>query len=103
MTIHTFGDSHSYFGWDNIPNVKIHHLGPKLCYSIGRDGINIKDNSNVCSFGKNGITIKDNAVVKENDVVIFCFGEIDCRCHVHKYITPTNTSKQNSITIMNKL
>lgn len=49
-------------------------MGPKLCFSIGRDGINIKDDFNI----NNG------------DVVIFCFGEIDCRCHVHKHI---NNSK----------
>jgi len=59
MVIHTFGDSHSYFGWGNIPNVSTHHLGPKLCFSIGRDGINIKDlimaikNRNFFCPGKN--------------------------------------------------
>ena len=78
MSIHTFGDSHSYFGWRDIPNVQTHHLGPKLCFSVGRDGINIKDGFNV----NNG------------DTVIFCFGEIDCRCHIHKHITETNDYKQ---------
>lgn len=67
MVIHTFGDSHSYSGWNEIPNLQIHHLGPKLCYSFGRDGLTIN--------------------VQNGDVVIFCLGEIDCRCHVHKYIT----------------
>lgn len=76
-TIHTFGDSHSYFGWNNIPNFKNHHLGPKLCYSLGRDGINI------ANYG-----------VKENDIVVFCLGEIDCRCHIHKHITEDKTYKQ---------
>ena len=75
--IHTFGDSHSYFGWDNVPNIVTHHLGPKLCYSIGRDGINIS-----------------NYGVKENDIVVFCFGEIDCRCHIHKHINNDTTYKQ---------
>src|SRR5690606_28868680 len=23
--------------------------------------------------------------VRAGDVIIFCFGEIDCRCHVHKF------------------
>jgi hypothetical protein len=78
MVIHTFGDSHSYHGWGGIPNVLNHHLGPKLCFSIGRDGINIKDGYNV----NNG------------DTVIFSFGEIDCRCHIHKHITASNDYKQ---------
>jgi len=71
MTIHTFGDSHSFYPWGGIPGIYTHHLGPRLCFSIGRDGINIKDQYNV----NNG------------DTVIFCFGEIDCRCHIHKHIT----------------
>jgi hypothetical protein len=29
--------------------------------------------------------------MKNGDTIIFCFGEIDCRCHVHKHITETNT------------
>ena len=78
MVIHTFGDSHSYSGFGNIPNILIHHLGSKLCFSIGRDGINIKDGYNV----NNG------------DTVIFCFGEIDCRCHIHKHITEGVDYKQ---------
>ena len=49
--------------------MKVHWLGPKLCYSIGRDGIDIK-----------------NSGVVDNDIVVFCFGEIDCRCHIHKHI-----------------
>jgi len=53
MMIHTFGDSHSCRGWEGIPNIQTHHLGPKLCFSIGRDGINIKDGFNV----KNGDTV----------------------------------------------
>jgi len=77
MVIHTIGDSHSMAGWDKRL-VKIHHIGSKLCFSVGRDGIDIK----------NGYDISNG------DTVIFCFGEIDCRCHVHKHITPVNTYKQ---------
>ena len=85
MVIHTFGDSHSYNGWDEIINIQNHHLGPKLCFSIGRDGINIKDGYNI----NNG------------DTVIFCFGEIDCRCNIHKHITESNDFKQIIDTIVN--
>ena len=84
MVIHTFGDSHCFSGWNGIPNVIIHHLGPKLCFSIGRDGINIRDQNNV----NNG------------DTLIFCFGEIDCRCHVKKHITESNTYTQIIDTIV---
>jgi hypothetical protein len=85
MPIHTFGDSHSYYGWNEISNIQIHQLGPKLCFSIGRDGININDGYNV----NNG------------DTVIFCFGEIDCRCHIHKHITENNDYKQIIDSIVN--
>lgn len=78
MVIHTFGDSHATNGWNDIPNVLTHTLGPKLCFSIGRDGINIKD-----GYG-----------VNNGDTVIFCFGEIDCRCHMHKHITDNKSYMQ---------
>jgi hypothetical protein len=78
MRIHTIGDSHSYKGWWGISELETHHLGPKLCFSIGRDGINIREGYNI----KNG------------DAVIFCFGEIDCRNHIYKHITEENTYTQ---------
>ena len=77
MIIHTFGDSHAsniHGGWDNskmnlpVP-IKSNHLGPKLMYSFGRD--------------KNYLF--SHNTVSEGDAVVFCFGEIDCRCHVGKY------------------
>ena len=76
FTIHTFGDSHSKFCWqaialDNV-TVSIHYLGPKLMYSFAKDPLSlIKSDMNN---------------VKQGDIICFCFGEIDCRCHVHKYI-----------------
>lgn len=74
MTIHTIGESHSVNGWQNIEGIKIHYIRGKLAYSIGRDGIDV-------SFAKAG------------DTLVFCFGEIDCRCHVHKHITKTRSYK----------
>lgn len=76
MSIHTFGDSHSANGWSEVIN---HSLGPRLCYSFGRDKLNFFD--------------INNFNIKENDTIIFCFGEIDCRCHVHKHINETTTYK----------
>lgn len=69
MTIHTIGDSHSYSGWSEITN---HHLGPRLCYSFGRDKLKFCD-------------IRNFNII-DGDTIIFCLGEIDCRCHIHKHI-----------------
>jgi len=78
--IHTFGDSHadaghSHWGYISLPNINIktHHLGGKLMYSFGKFGYDVL---NIKKYG-----------VNEGDIVIFCFGEIDCRNHVHKHIT----------------
>ena len=86
MNIHTFGDSHSsdvysHWGKINIADVKIkcHHIGGKLMFTFGRRGLNL-------------LNIKDYEV-EEDDVVIFCFGEIDCRNHVHKHITKDKSFK----------
>lgn len=73
ITLHTYGDSHAskHGGWDKIKipnlNIKINWLGPKLMYSFSRDKKRIV----------NG--------VKKNDIICFCFGEIDCRCHINKF------------------
>ena len=73
ITLHTYGDSHAseHGGWTkiNVPNVKIktNWLGPKLMYSFSRDKKKVVYN------------------IKPNDIICFCFGEIDCRCHVNKF------------------
>jgi len=72
MTIHTIGDSHSYNGWSGITN---HHLGPRLCYSFGRDKLNFCD---IRNFN-----------IQDGDTIIFSLGEIDCRCHINKHINET--------------
>lgn len=74
MSIHTFGDSHSMFGFNKIQGIQVHHLGPILCHSFGIEKLN-------------RLNIK-NYLVKDGDIVIFCFGEIDCRCHIQKHVTP---------------
>ncbi len=74
MTIHTIGDSHSGSGWTNIIR---HHLGPVLCYSFGQEKLNRCD-------------IRDYNI-QDGDTIIFCLGEIDCRCHVNKHIKDTIT------------
>lgn len=79
MRIHTFGESHAMFGWRNLPYINIHHIPATLCYSVGRDGLN---RLNIRYGG-----------VEEGDVVIYCFGEIDCRCQIQKYTNETTTYK----------
>jgi len=74
MSIHTIGDSHSNFC---LTEVIQHHLGPVLCYSFGKEKINRCD---IRNFN-----------IKDGDTIIFCLGEIDCRCHIHKHITETTT------------
>jgi hypothetical protein len=79
MSIHTIGDSHSHNGWSGVI---YHHLGPVLCYSFGKEKLNR------CDIRKFDI--------KDGDTIVFCLGEIDCRCHIHKHITET-TSYQHII------
>lgn len=70
-TVHTFGDSHAQFGFNQIRGVAHHNIGPKLCFSFGRHSLTVLD-------------LKQYVEVKENDTVIFAFGEIDCRCHIKR-------------------
>jgi hypothetical protein len=71
MNIHTFGDSHCFIKWN--PKIITHHLGPILCYSFGKEKL---ERCDIKKFN-----------IKEGDCVIFSFGEIDCRCHIHKHIS----------------
>ena len=79
---HTIGDSHAsniHSAWKIFENkIKSHHIGPCLAYSFGRDKLK---RINLQKLG-----------IQENDIVCFCLGEIDVRCHIHKYIN-TNTYK----------
>jgi len=81
--IHTIGDSHSIQPWKYIPNIVNHHIDRCLAYSVGRDGLD-------------RLNIKLYDDIKEGDIVIFSFGEIDCRCHINRFITETK-SYQNII------
>lgn len=90
MKIHTFGDSHSNSGWMYFKNENIerHPLGPRLCYSFGRDKLNLL---NIKEFG-----------VEENDIVIFCFGEIDLRCNIQKHLNNEYTYDKNINSMIEK-
>ena len=77
MKVLVIGDSHAYSGWPdiNIPEVSftVVHIGPRLMYSFGKGKWNL---------------LSDYLPM---DVVIFCFGEIDIRCHLFNY---ANTLEQ---------
>lgn len=68
MIVHTIGDSHAVNGWTDVAK---HTLGPLLCYSFGRDPTGRCPN--LTALG-----------VRDGDIVIFCLGEIDCRCQIGK-------------------
>jgi hypothetical protein len=75
MTIHVVGDSHAIFGWMDLyiqnVNIVIHKLGPILMYTFEKRGIELID---INSLG-----------INQGDFIIFCLGEIDCRCHINKF------------------
>ena len=76
MHIHTIGDSHSMqmHGWEGVIN---HHCGPILCYSFGMQKL---DRIDIRNFN-----------INDGDTIIFSLGEIDCRCHIQKHISPNKT------------
>ncbi len=71
MELHTIGDSHAIKGWRRVRvsgvHIFTHHLGPRLMHSFGRDRSYL--------FGQ----------FLPKDVIVFCFGEIDVRCHLHRF------------------
>lgn len=67
ILIHTVGDSHAWHAWLNIPFVKTHQLGPMTMYRFGQD---------------HPIVVND---IPEEAIAVFCWGEIDCRCHIFKH------------------
>lgn len=75
VRFHTYGDSHAshHGGWNTIKidglEIKPNWLGPKLLYSFGRDKLKV-------------VNVNE---ISQGDYICFCFGEIDCRCHINKY------------------
>ena len=77
LGVHSIGDSHSQWTNDIFGSVSgeieffNHHLGPKLMYSFGRPNVYMNPHATHC--------------IRPSDIVAFSFGEIDARCHLHKY------------------
>jgi hypothetical protein len=80
--IHAIGDSHAdkTFGW--VPGVVRHHLGPVTMHRVGREHEPLLQ------------AAVDEAEVTRDDLVIFCFGEIDARCHVHQRMSTPGLLEQ---------
>jgi hypothetical protein len=74
MKIYTIGDSHSDFSFRNIIEDR-HNIAPMTMHKVRRDKINFYD-----------IFKSRNVDISYNSFVIFCFGEIDIRCHIFNQI-----------------
>ncbi|MGE0206233.1 MAG: SGNH/GDSL hydrolase family protein [Candidatus Babeliales bacterium] len=88
-SIHIIGDSHASFCFthqkpvatahekydlkigNDIFHLNVFWLVGRTMFRIGRDGVK-------------GINLRGNHVIKDGDIVVFCFGEIDVRCHIGK-------------------
>ena len=103
MKLHCIGDSHTCFfmGYNVITsfypfvskslfsNIYCHWLGPSLAYSLN------KEKSSTDSWKKiNSIVEKLNT---EEDVLLFCVGEIDCRAHILYQAKQNNLSVQEVV------
>lgn len=65
--IYTVGDSHCWHTWLKIPGVVTKTIGPMTLYRFGIDKPFVLDG------------------IPEDATVCFCWGEIDCRCHINKH------------------
>ena len=68
--IYTFGDSHAAHSFRNIKEVITGPMTGITMHRVGRDGMIAK------------YCIHQN--IKPHDTLIWCFGEIDVRCHIKK-------------------
>ena len=66
-TIYTIGDSHAWHCWLKIKNTATYTAGPMTMFHFG--------NYKPIMTGK----------IPKDGIVCFCWGEIDCRCHVFKH------------------
>jgi hypothetical protein len=66
-TIYPVGDSHAWHGWLKIPEAEPYTVGPMTVHHFGTQ--------------KPILTEK----IPMDAIVVFCWGEIDCRCHIFKH------------------
>ena len=90
--IHTFGDSHAYYAWNQIYPIQTNIKFGSLCYSFGRDGLkrfNIKSKTTLKIYTE--LQPIELQPIQDNDIIIFSFGEVDCRNHIYKHIDENNS------------
>jgi hypothetical protein len=70
--IYIFGDSHANFNMNTFPKQHINLYSNSITmHRIGRDNIIINFNE---------------AYINNDNVFIFFYGEVDCRCHIYKQL-----------------
>lgn len=70
--IYIYGDSHANFSFKNLNLCHKNYYCPAITmFRIGRD-------DTIINFNKNE--------VKENDIIVLGYGEVDCRCHIQRQI-----------------
>lgn len=83
--VHTIGDSHCDFTFRGegevifYPSEKGIIQVPLATHFVG--------SQTMYSFGKRGCDEKYFAEIERGDYLVFCFGEIDVRCHIDKQVT----------------
>ncbi len=66
--IYAIGDSHAAYTFHDLPKTLVYHVGPVTMHRIGRDQP----------------ILNEHLHIQKDGLWIFCFGEIDVRCHVFK-------------------
>lgn len=76
MKIAVFGDSHSVFNFAAYGDVDIYWLGPVTMHRVGRDGLR-----SLLTY-RGGFLPWSRDKLRNYDLAIASFGEIDCRAHI---------------------
>lgn len=70
--IYIYGDSHASYSFKNLKiNYTDLHENSITMYRIGRDNM-------IINFNKD--------IIKNGDIIVLSYGEVDCRCHIQKQI-----------------
>jgi hypothetical protein len=83
LRLFTLGDSHSLFTFAGVAEARIHYLGPVTMHRAARDGI--------------ATLVPDYLTLSANDIIVLCFGEIDCRVHIAKHAKLNNRSTLDEV------
>ena len=77
--IYIYGDSHANYCFKNLPITHFkYHENSITMFRIGRDNLIVK-------FNKEDIAAAAAAAaVAAVATIVFTYGEIDCRCHIHR-------------------